>query len=129
MNRAWPLAALLGACGGNPQPPPETPKERHPSLGEAAAATCPRSDNPSMASRYDVLDAMKAAGPRVQSCFRGQVRVKFEFHCSGKVLSLEFLDSTTQAEQACMRAVLTKARLPPFSRDTMSVIYPFRSSR
>jgi len=84
-------------------------------------------------SRTDVMDGMKAIAPAVQKCFMGwgdgsTVAVQLTIASNGRVSS-----STTTGSWAgtpaglCAARVVRGARFPQ-SRNSMSVIYPFKTS-
>ena len=63
----------------------------------------------------------------MQSCANGSmnvVRVRLEFNSSGWVTSVQS-DAPPDLE-ACVQSKAADIRLPPFTRETFTISYPFR---
>jgi hypothetical protein len=81
-------------------------------------------------SREDVVQAMRAVSPQVAACAgtrHGVVRVNITVGGSGRVQNAvvqgEFAGSR---EGSCVARAVRRARLPEFSRDSFSFVYPFQ---
>jgi Sec-independent protein translocase protein TatA len=123
------MSLLAGATKGGGKVPEK--KEPAPEKKEPAPTPKASSDMPDKPTKQDVMNALNAVKPKVQSCGKGQTGVAtVSINIAGstgnvasaKVVSGPFKD-TPQA--GCIENAVKKAKFPKFKQSKFSVSYPF----
>lgn len=86
---------------------------------------------PETPSRTTIVEAMQARSADVDACFDRAASVAVRVVLvgdSGRVRDAEVVSpaDATPAERACVRRAMEALQVPPFSRETYRVQYPFR---
>lgn len=98
------------------------------SMMSAAMSSAMASNLPAQPSRDDVGRALRGVSGRVAGCGSGTAGVanaSISFASSGRVRSVR-VTGVPPAVQSCVSRGVRSARVPPFSRSSFSVNFPFR---
>lgn len=94
----------------------------------AAAPAAAPSAVPETPARAAVVSALRGAGPSVRSCGNGSggvASVTIVFNSRGEVNTATVASPVTGAQASCVTSAVRRVHVPPFSRPTFSVTYPF----
>ena len=97
-------------------------------MSSAMESAMASSNLPPQPSRDDVGRALRGVSDRVASCGNGTSGVAnaaITFADSGRVRSVR-VTGVPPAVQSCVARTVRSARVPPFSRSTFNVNFPFR---
>lgn len=142
--------ALSGAVAVVPSEPAAAPEEAAPEPAAAKKAThkrrarrrrarhraaqrkrnadAARAELPETPTRSTVLAAMKRVTPSVRSCLQpsdGVAKVSLSFTGSTGRVSRANVTGVQGSPAACVKKAVRRAKLPPFSKPSLSISFPF----